>query len=236
MIIPETADAARRVPDEEQHALSLEHLWLADVIARRFRGRGEDEDDLRQVARCALVEAARRYDPAQGPFPAYAGPSISGVLKRHFRDHAWSVRPPRPIQQLAVRITQDWPTVAQERGTIPSDRDLAASLEEPLAAIREAHTASQGYRPVSLEGASAAAGAASDDPAFERSEARMVIAQVWRGLTADERRLLRMRFWENRSQSDIAVIIGTSQMQVSRLLARVLDRIRRHLEAVPIAV
>lgn len=214
----------------DRTALALEHLWLADAIARRFRGRGEDDDDLQQVARCALLEAAHRYDPTQGPFAPYAGPTISGVLKRHFRDHGWVVRPPRQTQQLAVRITQQWSDIAQERGMLPTDHDLADSLAEPVHAVREARRASQGYRSVPIDGESSPiAGTASEEPGFERCEARLLVAQAWRILDEDERELVWMRFWERRSQSDIAARIGTSQMQVSRLLSRVLRRLRDQL-------
>lgn len=210
--------------------LVLEHLWLADSIARRFRGRGEDDDDLQQVARCALLEAARRYDPAQGPFAPFAAPTVSGVLKRHFRDHGWVVRPPRQTQQLAVRITQQWSDVAQERGTLPSDRELADSLDESVTTIREARRASQGYRTVPIDSlTSTASSAAGDDPGFEQCEARLLVRETWDLLSAEEQDLLWMRFWEQRSQSDIAARIGTSQMQVSRLLSRVLTRLREQL-------
>jgi RNA polymerase sigma-B factor len=210
--------------------LVLEHLWLADSIARRFRGRGEDDDDLQQVARCALLEAARRYDPAQGPFAPYASPTISGVLKRHFRDHGWVVRPPRQTQQLAVRITQQWSEVAQERGSLPSDRELADSLDETVTTIREARRASQGYRTVPIDGlTTTASSAAGDDPGFEQCEARVLVRQTWDLLSPEEQDLLWMRFWEQRSQSDIAAHIGTSQMQVSRLLSRTLTKLRKQL-------
>jgi RNA polymerase sigma-B factor len=212
-------------------ALALHHLWLADTYARRFRGRGEDDEDLRQVARCALVEAAGRYDPDQGPFASFAGPTVSGVLKRHFRDHGWMVRPPRPVQQLAVRVRQQWSDVAQETGSVPTIGDLATSLGEPVEQIREARCASQGYTATSIEVDGVPLRAtAVDDPEFERCEARVLVSQVWALLEPAERGLLRMRFWENRSQSDIAQRIGTSQMQVSRLLARALGRLRNLLE------
>jgi len=218
-------------PTPDLTSLVFEHLWLADAIARRFRGRGEEDEDLQQVARCALLEAAQRYDPAQGPFASYAGPTINGVLKRHFRDHGWVVRPPRQTQQLAVRITQQWSEVAQEHGNVPSDRDLADSLDESVTTIREARRAAQGYRTIPLDGASSPiAGTASEDPEFERCEARLLVDQTWRLLSDDERALLRMRFWERRSQSDIAARIGTSQMQVSRMLSRILARLRAQLD------
>lgn len=216
--------------DLDRGNLVLQHLWLSDMIARRFRGRGEDDDDLQQVARCALLEAANRYEPDRGPFPPFAGATISGVLKRHFRDHGWVVRPPRQTQQLAVRITQQWSDIAQAHGRMPSDQELADSLDESLTDIREARRASQGYRTVPLDGpTSPAASAGVADPAFDHCEARLLVQQTWALLSPDERELLRMRFWEQRSQSDIAARIGTSQMQVSRLLSRLLVRLRRQL-------
>ena len=216
---------------DEQMELVLHHLGLADAIARRFRGRGEEEDDLRQVARCALVEAAGRYDPDRGPFAPFAGPTVSGVLKRHFRDHGWMVRPPRPVQQLAVRVGQQWSDVAQEAGAVPTVEELATSLGEPADQIEEARCASMGYRATSIEvDGVPVAETAFEDPEFQRCEARVLVAQAWALLDESERRLLQMRFWENRSQSDIAQRIGTSQMQVSRLLTRALGRLRGLLE------
>lgn len=216
--------------DLDRDQLVLDHLWLSDTIARRFRGRGEDDDDLQQVARCALLEAANRYQPDQGPFTPFAGPTISGVLKRHFRDHGWVVRPPRQTQQLAVRITQQWSDIAQANGGVPTDQTLADCLDESVSDIREARRASQGYRTVPLDGpTSPAANAGAEDPGFDHCEARLLVQEAWALLSHDERELLRMRFWEQRSQSDIAVRIGTSQMQVSRLLARLLGRLRSQL-------
>ena len=210
--------------------LALDYLWLADAIARRFHGRGEDDDDLRQVARCGLLEAANRYDPDRGPFASFASPTICGVIKRHFRDHGWSVRPPRQTQQLALKINQQWSQVAQD-GHEPTDHDLAINLEESVTHIREARSASQGYRTLSIDAASVPdAATAINDPGFDLCEATMLIAQAWRSLNDAEQDLLRMRFWENRSQSDIAQRIGASQMQVSRLLTRTLAHLRRILD------
>ncbi len=224
---PDTASSSDAV-------LVLDHLWLADAIARRFRGRGEDDEDLRQVARCGLVEAAGRYDPARGAFPAFAGPTISGVVKRHFRDHGWSVRPGRSTQQLALQITRRWSEVAQSGGAEPTDQDLAGSLGASVTDIREARVATAGYRSVSIDATpSIAASASTEDPAFERAEARMLVDQAWPLLDEAERRLLRLRFWENRSQSDISIVLGTSQMQVSRLIAKTLLHIRQLLDIGP---
>jgi RNA polymerase sigma-B factor len=220
----------------DSRTLATEHLWLADAIARRYRGRGEDADDLQQVARCGLLEAAARYDPQQGAFAPFASPTISGVIKRHFRDHGWTVRPPRRTQQLALRINRQWSEVAQQGRKLPNDRDLAASLGESVSDIREARSASQGYQSLSLDAESVPdAVTASTEPEFERSEAKLLIAQAWRSLDLAEQELLHMRFWEELSQSDIAQRIGTSQMQVSRLLTKSLTHLRQLLDVAPAA-
>src|SRR5829696_3640414 len=107
----ETAELARRQQIIDEVVCS--HLWLAETLARRFLHRGEDEEDLVQVARTGLVEAAQRFAPEQGAFIAFAVPTITGVLKRHFRDHGWMVRPPRRTQELASGIWQQWPALVQ---------------------------------------------------------------------------------------------------------------------------
>jgi RNA polymerase sigma-B factor len=202
------------------------HLWLADSLARRFRRPSEDIEDLQQVARTGLVQAVRRYDPEHGPFTAFAVPTITGVLRRHFRDHGWLVRPPRRTQELSAQMRQQWPDLTQRLRTAPSDREVAESLGASLDAVREAMCANQGYRSDSLD---AVSGRGSDDgypDDISQCENRLMLARVWRQLTPEERRLLVLRFYEERSQSDIADRIGTSQMQVSRLLARTLRRLR----------
>lgn len=203
------------------------HLWLADALARRFRRPSEDVEDLQQVARTGLVQAVRRYDPEHGPFTAFAVPTITGVLKRHFRDHGWLVRPPRRTQELSAQMRQQWPDLTQRLRRAPSDAQIAASLGATVDAVREAICANQGYRSDSLEVVGVRGtpdGGHADE--INLSETRMVLARAWRQLTVEERRLLVLRFYEERSQSDIADRIGTSQMQVSRLLARTLRRLR----------
>ena len=114
------------------------HLWLAEKLARQFLHRGEDEEDLVQVAYTGLVEACLRFDPHQGSFVGFAEPTITGVLKRHFRDHGWTVRPPRPTQELASVIWRRWPTLVQEMGTLPCAQDLAQELGAPVSAVQQA--------------------------------------------------------------------------------------------------
>jgi RNA polymerase sigma-B factor len=218
-----------------------DHLWLADSIARRFQGRGQEADDLMQVARSGLVEAVRRFEPDQGPFLAFAVPTITGVVKRHFRDHGWFVRPPRRTQELAARIRTEWPDLVQQLRTEPAEADLADRLAESLPAVQEAYRAGQWYGSSSLDAAEAgglSVACTSGTLELDRCEARLMLQRAWRELTRDEQLLLRMRFYEEKSQSEIASEIGTSQMQVSRLLARTLRRLRSvigTLDAAPLA-
>ena len=227
LIEAETAGPARRqlIIDE----VVCSHLWLAETLARRFLHRGEDEEDLLQVACTGLVEACQRFDPHQGSFVGFAVPTITGVLKRHFRDHGWVVRPPRPTQELASTIWRQWPALVQQMGAVPGTRDLAAELGEPVGAVQAARFASQGYSASSIDAAMSRGicfGSSETDEDIDRSEARLIVEEVLAQLDDDERRLIWLRFYEQRSQSEIAEEIGTSQMQVSRLLSRLMIKLR----------
>jgi RNA polymerase sigma-B factor len=205
------------------------HMWLAEVLARRFLHRGEDEEDLLQVACTGLVEACQRFDPHQGSFVGFAVPTITGVLKRHFRDHGWVIRPPRPTQELASTIWRQWPKLVQEMGALPRARDLAEELGEPVSAVQQARCASQGYSATSIDAAMSRGICFCSDETNEdidRSEARMIIDEALAPLNDEERWLIWLRFYEQRSQSEIAEEFGTSQMQVSRLLSRLLVKLR----------
>jgi RNA polymerase sigma-B factor len=224
---------ARQVGEEERQQIIDEvvtsHLWLAETLSRRFLHRGEDEEDLLQVARTGLVEAAQRFDPEQGAFIAFAVPTITGVLKRHFRDHGWMVRPPRRTQELASGIWQQWPALVQTIGAIPSPQDLANQLGESVGAVQQARYASHCYSPASIEAAVARGmsfSSTESDEEIDRAEARLIVSAALDQLTDCERQLLWYRFYEQRSQAEIAAAIGTSQMQVSRLLCRVLGKLR----------
>jgi len=225
---PEPHLAAAAVSQQE---LVVDHLWLADALAGRYRARGVELEDLRQVARCGLVEAAGRYDPAMGTFAAFAAVSVAGVLKRYFRDHGWSVRPPRGLQQLSIQMSAEWSEVAHMAGHEPTHRDFAASLGQPMSNIEMAQLASRSYQTASLDDDRFPVAESADlDPGFDRCEDRLMIERVLSRLEPLEQRLLRMRFWEERTQSDIAQEMGTSQMQVSRLLKRAVSHLRELLD------
>jgi RNA polymerase sigma-B factor len=239
LIEAETASPAerRQIVDE----VVTSHIWLAETLARRFSHRGEDEEDLLQVACTGLVEACRRFDPHQGSFVGFAVPTITGVLKRHFRDHGWVVRPPRPTQELASAIWRQWPTLVQQMGAVPGPRDLADELGEPVRAVQQARFASQGYSASSIDAAMSRGicfCSNETDEDIDRTEARLIIDEALAKLDDEERRLIQLRFFEQRSQSEIAEEIGTSQMQVSRLLSRLLLKMRTIIgvpESLPVA-
>jgi RNA polymerase sigma-B factor len=227
LVEADTAGPARR--QEIIDDVVCAHLWLAETLARRFLHRGEDQEDLLQVACTGLVEACQRFDPHQGSFVGFAVPTITGVLKRHFRDHGWVVRPPRPTQELASIIWRQWPALVQQMGAVPGSRDLAEELGAPVRAVQQARFASQGYSASSIDAAMSRGicfCSNETDEDIGRSEARLIIDEVLTKLDDEERRLIWLRFFEQRSQSEIADEIGTSQMQVSRLLSRLMIKMR----------
>jgi len=206
------------------------HLWLAESLARRFGHRGEDDEDILQVARLGLVEAARRFQPERGDFMPFAAATIRGMLKHHFRDHGWGVRPSRQSQELAAEIRLEWSTLAQTLGSIPRQRELPTRLGSTLSEVRAARQASLGYICCPLDDA-AELSTVTGGEEVDRLEARLIVAQVWGELTESEQQLLRLRFYEQRSQSEIAGILGTRQMQVSRRLTRLLAKLRASIGA-----
>ena len=227
LIEAQTAGPLRRQQILDEVVTS--HLWLAQRLARQFLHRGEDEEDLVQVAYTGLVEACLRFDPHQGSFVGFAEPTITGVLKRHFRDHGWTVRPPRPTQELASIIWRRWPTLVQEMGALPCAQDLADELGAPVGAVQQARLASEGYTASSIDAAMSRGVcfcSSEADEDVDRTEARLIIERAVAELDESERRLIWLRYFEQRSQSDIAHELGISQMQVSRLLSRLLLRLR----------
>lgn len=194
------------------------HLALAHRIARTYGGRGVEDDDLEQVARLALVKAAARFDASVGAFAPYAASTIRGEIKRYFRDHAWSVRPPRRLQELQARIAHE--TAAGVR----DPRVIAARLDVPVDEVQEALAASSCFTSDRIDDALASTGRADDG--FEQVDTWLTVRSLRSTLTPDERRLLAWRFVDELPQREIAARIGISQMQVSRRLSALLDRLR----------
>jgi RNA polymerase sigma-B factor len=228
-------------PAERQELLDqvvTSHLSVATAIAARYRTRGIAAEDLQQVACLALVKAARGYDPEVGhDFLSYAVPTIRGEIKRHFRDLGWMVRPPRRIQELQARITAAEAELSQSLGRSPRPSEIAAHLGERADDVNEALATVGCFTPSSLDRPAGENGtmAISDllggeDIAQGAVEARTMLAPVVRRLAERDRRILLLRFFRGWTQQEIAEDIGVTQMQVSRLLTRILSDLRKGLE------
>jgi RNA polymerase sigma-B factor len=215
-------------------------LPFATALARRFRDRGESQEDLDQVATVGLMKAVDGYDPSLGTaFASYAAPTIMGEVRRHFRDRGWRIRVPRRLQELRLGVQRASGELTQRLGRTPSTADLAAYLHVPEADILAAQGVAGAYRPASLsEPARADSGSgtvladrlAADDWALETVDHRETLRPALAKLPRREQRIIAMRYFGNMTQAQIAQEIGISQMHVSRLLASSLERLRKVLE------
>lgn len=225
-----------RLPDgAAREALVVRHRPLALYLARKFTGRGESLEDLEQVATLALLKAIDRLDLSRDVrFSTFATITVIGELKRHLRDRGWAVRVPRPIQELAVRITRVMGTLTQELARAPTVREIADHVGASEEHVLEALDASRAYTADSLDAPtggddrfSPADTLAVHDDRFENLDSWQSVAPLLRGLPERERTILYMRFFEEKTQTEIAQELGISQMHVSRLLARTLSGLRQ---------
>ena len=216
-------------------------LPLARKLARRYYGGGEPLEDLVQVANVGLLKAVNRFDEhRQVSFSSYAVPTITGELKRYFRDNAWSLHVPRGLRERGLAVHKATREVSERQGRTPTTGELAERLELDESEVVEAQAAYTAFSAASLDEPVAHDDDGTpqvrldtlgdDDDSFELAEARVTVAPKVRELSSEERRVLHMRFVEDRTQSDIADRVGVSQMQVSRILRRTLDKLRRNVE------
>ncbi len=203
--------------------------WIAERSARRFADRGEPFDDLLQVARIGLIKSIERFDPAQGvPFGAFATPTILGELRRHFRDHTWGVHVPRRAKELRPAVNAAREELNGTLGRSPTIAEIAKHLDVPEDAVLESLEANEAYRPHPLEAGTGRH--AIDDAPFEQAIDREIVLRLLDGLRPRERTILRLRFYDELSQAQIAERIGTSQVHVGRLIAASLKDLRAQLE------
>jgi RNA polymerase sigma-B factor len=215
-------------------------LPLARQLARRYQRGGEQLDDLVQVASLGLLKAIDRFDPArETAFSSFAVPTILGELKRHFRDKGWSVRVPRDLQELAVKVDRVADEMSRELGRSPTPAEISERIGATLEQVLEAREASAAYRAVSLdrprtegdeESDSYADAVGADDPGFGIAEASATVERLMRVLSEREREVLRLRFEEDLTQSEIGARVGVSQMHVSRLIRQSIARLRDEAE------
>ena len=215
------------------------HRSLASHLARRFANRGEPFDDLLQVAYLGMLKAVERFDPGRGlEFSTFATATVEGELKRHFRDKTWSVRVPRRPQELHLRLGGAVNDLSQRLHRAPQVSELATELGVSEEAVLEAMEVGGAYRSSSLD---ARPSDDSDTPlerrlgatdvGFDLAEHRVVIERLLEDLPERERTIVRLRFFEDMTQTEIADEIGISQMHVSRLLARTLVQLRDRLNS-----
>lgn len=213
-------------------------LPLAEHIARRFSGRGEYYEDLVQVARLGLMNAVNRFDEEAGSdFTYFAVPTIMGEVRRHFRDNGWAVKVPRRLKELHLRIGTATGQLTQRLGRAPTASELAAELGMDRDEVVEGLVAGSSYSTFSIDSANGGDDDASliserlggADPELDQIENREALRPLLAGLPERERTVLALRFLESMTQSQTAELIGVSQMQVSRMLARTLVRLREDL-------
>jgi RNA polymerase sigma-B factor len=208
---------------------------LARYLASRYQRRGIPNDDLEQVAYLGLVKAAHGFTPGRTTgFAAYAIPTIRGELRRHFRDTGWTIRPPRRIQELQARVRSTTAELAQELNRTPTASEIAESLEVEIDEVLEASSVDSCFTPSSLDAPvpgneDLTNDPGMSDPEFARTEARLVLEPALQDLGERDRRILDLRFVEGLTQKEIGEAVGISQMQVSRILTRVLDTMRESI-------
>lgn len=215
-------------------------LPLARHVARRFTGKGEPLQDLTQTATVGLIKAVDRFDPARGKaFAAFAVPTITGELKRYFRDQTWDIHVPRHLQELRLAVIRASEHLAQRLGHLPSPAEVATALGCPLSDVHDGMRAATAYHATSLDtpvvdGEDGDAPQLGDvlgveDSALALAELRVAAAPALASLPERDRRILHLRFFGGMTQEQIADRIGISQMHVSRLLTRALAALREQL-------
>jgi RNA polymerase sigma-B factor len=230
---------AHRGDQEAREQLVQRFLPLARQLARRYQRGGEALDDLIQVASLGLLKAIDRFDPSRTTaFSSFAVPTILGELKRHFRDKGWSVRVPRDLQELTVRLEPTSEELSRELGRAPTTSELADHLGVTIEQLLEAREAAGAYRAVSLdrprdddeEGDGLGAGFGVEDLGFSEAEDAATVEHLMRVLSDREREVLRLRFAEDLTQAEIGARIGVSQMHVSRIIRQAIAQLQRAAE------
>jgi RNA polymerase sigma-B factor len=219
-----------------REALVQRFLPLARQLARRYQRGSEPLDDLIQVASLGLLKAIDRFEPDRPTaFSSFAVPTILGELKRHFRDRGWSVRVPRDLQELAVRVERVGEDLTRQLGRAPTPGEIAEHVGVTTEQVLEAREAAGAYRAISLDrprdeddenDSGMADSMGIEDPGFGLAEDAATVERLMGVLGEREREVLRLRFVEDLTQSEIGARVGVSQMHVSRLIRQAVERLR----------
>jgi RNA polymerase sigma-B factor len=216
-----------------------QYMSLVRSLARRYSYRGEQLDDLVQIGAIGLIKAIDRFDVGRGvELTTYATPNIIGEIKRHFRDRGWSVRVPRGLQELNIQLSRLIEQLTVQLGHSPTIAELAKAANVTDEEVLEALESGRAYSSLSLSVGSGhddegeldpLESLGSEEQQYEISEDRAVLAPGFRVLDERERKILHLRFFEGLTQSQIAQQVGISQMHVSRLIRRSLEKIREEI-------
>ncbi|MGH3620469.1 MAG: SigB/SigF/SigG family RNA polymerase sigma factor [Sciscionella sp.] len=231
------------VPAKRRHQvrdqLVTEYLSVATHIAQRFRQRGQPLEDLNQVAALGLINAVDRFDPSRGKdFMSFAVPTITGEVRRYFRDHGWAMRVPRRLKELRNTINSATTQLGHDLGRAPTANELAEYLGVDVEEVHEGLQVSSAYRTASLDELSSSADHSSstvddivgfEDMNLSSVDDRVLLHPTLATLSERERVIVWLRFFDHMTQSQIAEKIGVSQMHVSRLLAKSLNQLRQSL-------
>ncbi|HTZ54475.1 MAG TPA: SigB/SigF/SigG family RNA polymerase sigma factor [Candidatus Acidoferrum sp.] len=233
-------DVHERDYDGLRNELVVAHLNLVRFLALKFANRGEPLDDLVQVGTVGLLKAIDRFERDRGvEFTTYATPTIVGEIKRYFRDKGWAVKVPRRLQELNLAVNRANEKMSVELGRSPTVAELAHRLNASEEEILEAQELGQAYNLLSLDSEIASEGdkrsqkladtVGITDPGLELLEDRTNLERAFHVLTGRERVIIYLRFYESVSQTEIAKRLNVSQMHVSRLQAKALEKLRSAL-------
>ncbi|GAA5112873.1 SigB/SigF/SigG family RNA polymerase sigma factor [Alloalcanivorax gelatiniphagus] len=240
-IVSDLRDARPEHDSEELVRQLIEtNAAVARTMASRYRNRGIDLDDLEQVALLGLTKAAQRFDPSAGhDFLSFAVPTVRGELRRHFRDSGWMIRPPRRVQDLQARIASVQDELSAELGRSPRPTEIADRLGDDVTDVVEALAVDGCFTPTSLDSTVGDGSSrlgdllGDDDRALAWVEAKIMLDPVVKRLSPRDRKIVRLRFYEEQTQQEIAEAVGLTQAQVSRVLTRILADLRTDLSGRP---
>nr|WP_072536727.1 SigB/SigF/SigG family RNA polymerase sigma factor [Anaerococcus mediterraneensis] len=220
-----------------------EHMYIVDILSNKYVGKGIEKDDLYQVASLGLINAVDRFDPSKGyAFSSFATPTIMGELKRYFRDKGWVIRVPRRVQNLYKKINVAKKILPQELQRVPTIKDIADYLGEDEETILETMEASKVYTPQSLDmkyqvqkgenSIDLADIIGEEDKNFDSIELNDIIEKSKEKLSDLEKEILELRYYEGRTQVDIAESLNISQMTVSRIEKKILKKFSQEFETI----
>lgn len=235
------AEYAETGDKEIRDILIEEHLYIAEILAKKYTGKGIDYDDIFQVASMGLIFAVERFDPSKGfEFSSFATPTIIGEIKKHFRDKGWTIRVPRRIQELSKKINDAKLSLSQKNQRTPTIQEIAKTLDITTAEVLEVMEASKVYSPESLDMTFDSGGEdreltrgdriGIEEEYFNKVELNDFIQRVMENFNDVEKTILIDRYQYRKTQVSIAEKLGISQMTVSRIEKKLLEKMRKEIE------